>query len=776
MAEQHKLKPLTFFGVRFNPIKKSDTDARGSCPFCQHDSEDGKGGKLYVNLETVQWDCKHCKRDGNLYTFLRDIHSLSLERTTKDDYATLANYRQPLNIATLRNSGIARWSGSTEHGTSTWLVPYFNLRNNIVGIRHFSLTIPGSEPQSGRRGGATGDQPTSSRRKKRSGNVRASSSENGGEVAKPVGPIMAVPGLPLYLGNVNRLQPAGPIYLLGGEWDGMAMSQLIEETKTNGNPLWVPGESVFKSDWVQYFEGRDVYCMYDNDQTGSESNEKVAMLLRGRAARVRTIQWPSSLPDKYDVRDCITERKKEGGRNNTPKKILADLERICMLAEGNTQAMADAQTTINLGYECTRTSFSKVVQDFKSKYHFDKNMENGLALCLAVIASNKMKGDPLWLFVVGPPGSGKSLLCKAFQRSPHCVFKSRLKSSNFVSGYVMDDGSDQSVLPRLVNKNLIIKDYTTLMSMAQTEQEALYGMLRDAYDGRVDVPFGNEVGERVFIDCYFSMFAGVTDEIHRDNRATLGERFLKYQLIEGHRYDPEQHMRNALSGMAEEAEADAYIQQVCAAYIDHIMDQPIDKIPGLPVWVVERLIALAQIIALLRSTPAYIGGMSQDNIAFRPSAEIGTRLVKQLGKVTQFLAFVTNKRSVDMDTYRIAEQLGLDTAYGWSRDIVFYLSQFKPDDPQSTGEIQKGANIPRTTLDRQLTNLTLLNVVEDFEQITDPDMEGAPPTLNRNIPPAGGDNTPRGLRRVGRPSRFYRLSEHFRNLWERAKITADPTK
>ena len=681
MAIHQKLRPFAFHGVDFNRTTERDKEARGTCPFCN-----AEGRKLYVDIEKQLWDCKHCGRKGNLSSFLQQTLDAAAETTTTADYRRLAVDRFGIPWKMFKDHGFAQ-----DHLFSDprWLIPIKSRRGGLINLA----------------------------------------------VYQEEHDVMRTAGLGLQLWRADQMSGRGPVYLCEGEWDALALERLRLSCRQNGSVLGVPGSQMMKDEWHTLLTKRDIIFLYDNDNPGTEGMRRSADKLKTVANSIQGIRWNSTFPEKWDIRDhvhsCLDEAKQK------PARVWSDLMAMVDPLSGGTKTVIDVKA-LDLP---RRNKFSQVLGDFKKSYHIDKQMADGLALMFATVLSIQLPGDPIWMFIVGPPGCGKTLLLNAFRVSPWSIFRSTMTPRSLVSGYVRpdDDGGDPSLIPQLTGLCLILKDYTEIMSMGGEMKEEMYGILRGAYDGHVQKTFGNGV-YRDFPDCFFSLLAGVTDAIHGDDRASLGERFLKFQLVHGHGYNSDAHIRSAISGIKVQRTAEKYLQRVVAAYSNK--DIAKCKIPSPNKWLVDRVVALSQIVALLRTSPTL--GDHGDDLLFRPVPEVGTRLAKQLVKLGMSLSVVLDRPGIDEECYRLMARVALDTAAGWNADIFRQLAKHYPK-PLLKGPLAQRLRLPQATLTRRIDFMKTIGIISTKPQKTD--KKGA-----------------------GRPSLGWTLEPNVHKLWTQTKI------
>jgi len=362
----------------------------------------------------------------------------------------------------------------------------------------------------------------------------------------------------------------------------------------------------------------------------------------------------------------------------------------------------------------------------------------GLKIMLAVVLSTELPGDPLWMYIIGPAGGGKTLLLTSLQDSNRTIFRSSVTPRALVSGF--NSKPDPSLLPHLDNKCLIWKDFTEVLSMHPNDKDEVFGVLRGAYDGFVQKTFGNGVNREYTV--HFSMLAGVTPAINGDNRASLGERFLKFQMLKDENIDHSEQIRAAISMVAKENEMEAELRESASTFINGRTGYA--ATPRVPECIKERVVALAQIIAILRASVER--NQYNDKIKYRPQAEVGTRLAKQLVKLAKMLAIVEKEDAVTENIHQLIERVAFDSATGFHIEVVQAVILLGPNATER--EITALTGLPPTNTHRALEDLVLLRAL-------------------KRLPGKGPSAS------VGHRPALYQLTPKLKRLWEQAEISGN---
>lgn len=289
-----KLRPYEFHGVDFN--SKSSREWVADCPFC------GRDNKFSVNVTSGQWQCFVCregseKGGGNVATFLRRLIDLAMDFTTTEQYQSLATDRGLLSVDTL-----VQWGAAVSPLSRSWLLCGYSWSKEKERLRLNQLY-------------------------------------------KYSNRLYLTPGLGHSIHGVYQSQ-AYTIYLCEGPWDGMALYELLSQTKAtqDGYERTASSQSSLLQDacvlavpgcgsvgeplkrFLPLFRGKRVVLMFDNDHprkhpttgkliepAGLEATKRAASIISGVAETVEFLRWGPNYwtedhPSGYDLRDYLNGR------------------------------------------------------------------------------------------------------------------------------------------------------------------------------------------------------------------------------------------------------------------------------------------------------------------------------------------------------------------------------------------------------------------------------------------------------------------------------------
>ena len=338
-----------------------------------------------------------------------------------------------------------------------------------------------------------------------------------------------------------------------------------------------------------------------------------------------------------------------------------------------------------------------------------------LDLMFGTVFANRLEGDPVWLFFVAPPAGSKSELLMSLSWAEECYPLTSLTPHALVSGTQWGPGKDPSLLPQLDRKVLVLKDFTTILSMNYAARDEIFGILRDIYDGRTEKSFGNGLKREYKVK--FGILAGVTPVIETFStmNQSLGERFLRYRLPLDTKRSEEQKILKAIKNVNNELKMRAELCQAAASIIARKNPEH-DVMPQFTERYLPKVVALAQLAAWLR------GVVDRDKftqqVLYKPSSEVGTRMAKQLVKLAMGVGIFRGTRLLEAYEYNCIKHVAVDSCPQRAVMILSALYQAEKQENLAmlkTKEIVDRTFLPQATVLRMMEDLNLLRLVQRVE-------------------------------------------------------------
>lgn len=321
---------------------------------------------------------------------------------------------------------------------------------------------------------------------------------------------------------------------------------------------------------------------------------------------------------------------------------------------------------------------------------------------LAVIIANRLDCDPLWLLIVSASGNAKTELLRSMARANNIHLLSTLTGQTLVSGF-RKNGRDPSLLPRLNGMTLVLKDFTSILSLPKDEKRKVFAQFRESHDGFFDASFGSEAGS-VSYQSRFGLLGAVTPEIDRHQNAiqVLGERFLYYRPVMVNRKNA---VEKARSNKGKEDTIRQEMSDAVCGFLNNFVIRDITCPPEIE----TKIETLAGLISWLRSNVSR-DGYSRE-ISYIPEPEIGTRLVKQFLSLAHGLALVRGKELITGEEYNVLCKTARDTLTNKKR-LIFETLFMNKAGFKTTQEIGDMTNLPTETVKLTLEDYRLLGVCE----------------------------------------------------------------
>ncbi len=690
-----KLKPFIFHGV---PLDWNTKEAHGDCAIC------GKEGHFFIKTATGQFDCKRCGEKGNIFGFLQALWDVSFKSTTDKDLGPISKERG-IPISELRAWGLAK-----SILTGEWLLPAYNIKSKLANLYRIV---------------------------QEDGKWKAYST-----------PTCKLHPFGIHALNKNHKT----LWVAEGPWDGMAWRHALSQIKEKAGGgyikttnvkdslaategvLAVPGAGTFSLDWLAYFQDRDTFLCFDNDhprktpagniiKPGWDGMKRIAKLVRESGTQPETLHrltwgpkgYDQDRPDGYDLRDLL--------KDQGPVNALVEAHSLLKPVKLVSAAIAESGEEVEESLEpLPRSTFAELLKDFRSNLHFTPQLEDTLAVMLAVVISTTLKGDQLWLRVIGPPGSGKTTLAECISASTEYAY-ARSIITGFHSGMAgtgKNKKKDAGLIPRINGKTFIIKDADTLLS--SPNKDRILGEMRDLYDGKSSNAYRN-FQSRSYHNIQTTFILCGTDELRSLNRAFLGDRFLDCEILGSESTKPyldravDNTYANVVGSMlalgkeededneAKDGDKFRHLKRATIGLIRHFKETLATiPPPSFPPKNAETLKALGQLLSYMRAKVRREG----DVLAYRPRVELATRLVSQLVKLAVCLAIVRGKQSIDGEILRILRKVTLDTATGFTLEITGLLHANRQG--LSASQIGHAISLSETSVKRNLADMLELGI------------------------------------------------------------------
>ena len=325
-------------------------------------------------------------------------------------------------------------------------------------------------------------------------------------------------------------------------------------------------------------------------------------------------------------------------------------------------------------------------------------------MVLATILANRLKGDPLWVMIIAPPSSGKTEVLSIVRKLDDIHPIADLTPNTFFSGYKSSEGEDFSLLPKLKDKVIIHKDFTSVLSMPQEKRAAILGQLREIYDGDWSRCFGNK--KQMVFKGKVGFLSGCTPaiDLHHRANAILGERFVYLR----HDLDTDAlREESALRSLKTDTQHGDLQEVAQDAVCDFMVGLPTHD-PRLPADIEETLVRLADAVAWGRC-PVPRDGYSR-SILQMPRPEGPGRVVKQLATIARGSAALSRHKEVQWPDLDLVARVAKDTIPPIRQQILKAFAKAKEAEVKA---IAQEILLPYSTVREHVEDLRVVGLVED---------------------------------------------------------------
>lgn len=333
-----------------------------------------------------------------------------------------------------------------------------------------------------------------------------------------------------------------------------------------------------------------------------------------------------------------------------------------------------------------------------------------LDISLAAAAVEQLEGDPLWILLVAGASTAKTETVSQLRSCARVHEISTLTSeAALLSASKKDDhdhGATGGLLRQIGDRGLlIIKDFTSILSMHPSTRGALLAALREIYDGYWDRYKGSDGGSSLSWAGRIIVLGAVTTawDKHHAVVAEMGDRFV---LLRIDSRDANSREAFGLKAMANIASETTYRKELQRLVKNLVSDVDSTEAPELTDGESRRIFRAANLASYARTA---VDTDFKGDVIDAHAPEGPARLAKQLTQLFRGLYVVGVDR-------RRAMQLVIRCARDCMPPLRLQVLEYLAEHPESlTSDVRKGIQKPHATVDRVLQALVALGLVEQDE-------------------------------------------------------------
>lgn len=478
-------------------------------------------------------------------------------------------------------------------------------------------------------------------------------------------------------GVVEKSLKGQRVWLCEGEWDAMTLWQ----ENVDGYVFGVPGSGVWKEKWTETLRDTELVVAYDCDEAGRKGRERVVSEVSSNVQRVELVEWPKDAPEGFDVRDLLVLCNQE------EDEFKSELESLVAQLEVDSNNSPD--------FNPVEQSLEDLERALGRYMVMSESTLDALRVVAAVVVANRMeRSNPLWMFLVGSPSSGKTQLVTAMQNTQDVSVVTNVTPASLVSG--MQGKQDPSLIPQLDGETMVIPDFTEILGKPSQEVQQILSILRTAYDGNVVRVFGN--GVRREYDSTFGIIACTTPAIQAIQSTSFGERFIRFQIED---FSEQNQHAAAWSAIESVGSVDAR-EQHRKTIMKRFLEQDFLEggIPSLSGKMKNHIIDMASVVSQMRTE---VPRDHRDNLEYKPSAEAPYRLCAQFSKLARaLLAIGVSEQNVKRILHKVA----------WDTSIQMNVSMMK-----AVLEVEGLVSVEELAEKTGLEQAAVTRVVVDLKQL-----------------------------------------------------------
>lgn len=470
------------------------------------------------------------------------------------------------------------------------------------------------------------------------------------------------------------------------------------------------GAATVLPDWEHFaFKAKDgtprlVNITFDSDVARkaevAAALKRFVAWLEFRGAKVTVVYLSDGPNGEKTGLDDFFER---GGTVDDLRALAQDGAAAPAVSTVETQAKALSPSEIRAAFKeaAAKVASPCSLDDVKATFRRWIHVEDAGAIevTLGTVAANLMDGDAVWLMLVGGSSGGKTEIVNPLLGLPFVREAAVLTESSLLSGSSKRDraaGAKGGLLREIGPFGfLVLKDFTSILSMNKDAKTATLGALREVYDGSWTRHVGSDGGQQLQWKGKLAAVACCTEAIdeHHAVIGSMGERFAFFRLpqltrktmarraidLTGAEAKMREEMAGAVAGLFAGADIPARPHELSEAETD-------------------RLISLADFASKCRSA---VMRDFKSEIVLVPESEYPARIAKIFRRIFSGMLAIGVDRA---RAWELLAKIAFDSMHKIRRQVIELFIE-RDGAALTTSAIALTLDLPTTTTRRALEDL-----------------------------------------------------------------------
>ncbi len=332
---------------------------------------------------------------------------------------------------------------------------------------------------------------------------------------------------------------------------------------------------------------------------------------------------------------------------------------------------------------------------------------------MGAVAANMLPGNPVWLMLIGAPSTGKTQLLETLMNVPGIHSVSSLKGEAVLLSAVGKKDRMSSATGGILRQigehgALVIKDFTSMISMPHDALTQTMAALREIYDGKWQRGVGAEGGHVMTWEGKIAMLAACTQVIdqHHAINNDMGERWVYFRYPESDGYGETMRVLQ----IADPEAARVRMRELVRCFFDALGLEWGEDYPKRKFTLAEsnRLAAIAAFSARARS--AVKRNNYTREVEDTPQRESPTRLASALAQLVLGMEMI----GVDEgERWRVVGKIAMDCMPEVRRKALVGIRERQAKGVESTwDDVQKDLQCSSSTIRRVVEDLEILEVIQ----------------------------------------------------------------